>query len=147
MVCSVLACRYIDMGVVLLETCKRETQYSLCLDLYKMTASIATVHRDTAKLSTYLNEILSHVKVFGGSLKALSLLVKSWASSSRFEEAKSKCLMVSSALGEEFPCDIDHHLVQNKLSLMRDLLKNTTIDQLNSLPLMRGNNKLNTMKL
>ena len=103
MVCSVLARRYINKGIVLLETRKQETQYSLCLDLCKMVASIATMHRDTTKLPTYLNEIFSHARVIDDSLKALSLLVPRWASSSRFEEAKSKCLMVLSALGKEFP--------------------------------------------
>ena len=146
MVCSVLARRYIDTGIQLLETRKWETQYSLCLDLYEMSASIAAMHGDTAKLSTCLDEILSHARVFGDSLKALSLLIQLLGSTSRYEEARNKCLMVLSALGEEFPREIDLRLVQNELSLMRNLLKHTTIDQLKLLPPMRDENKLNAMK-
>ena len=145
-VCFVLARRYIDMGMKLLETRKWETQYSLCLDLYEMSASVAAMHGDTAKLSTCLDEILSHVRAFGDSLKALSLSVKLLACTARFEEARSKCLMVLSALGEEFPRDIDHHLVQNELSLMRNSLKHITVDQLKLLPPMTDKNKLNAMK-
>ena len=142
---SVLACQYIDMGMQLLQTRKWETQYSLCLDLYEMAASVAAMHGEKAKMSAYLDEILSHVRVFNDSLKALSLLVKLLVSSSRFEEARSKCLMVLSALGEEFPLEVDLPLVHNELSLMKSLLKHITTDQLKSLPPMTDKNKLNAM--
>merc|ERR1711966_500175 len=104
--------QYVGMGIQLLETRKWETQYSLCLDLYEMAASVAAMHGDKAKMSAYLDEIFSHVRVFSDSLKALSLLVKLLVSSSRFEEARSKCLMVLSALGEEFPLEVDAQLVK-----------------------------------
>ena len=110
-----------------------------------MAASVAATHGDKARMSAYLDEILSHVRVFNDSLKALSLLVKLLVSSSRFEEARSKCLMVLSALGEEFPLEVDLRLVHNELSLMQSLLKHITTDQLKSLPPMTDKSKLNAM--
>ena len=54
--------------------------------------------------------------------------------------------MVLSALGEEFPLEVDPHLVHNELSLMHSLLRQITTDQLKLLPPMTDKNKLNAMK-
>jgi len=137
---------YIDMGIKLLEAQNWENQYSLSLDIFEMSAEVFAGKGNIACMASCLEEILSHVRVFGDSLKALSLLVKIFASSSKFEEARSTCLMVLRHLGEEFPCEINPLVFQNELSLMQNTLRNVTSNQIKLLPRMRDKNKLNAMK-
>ena len=67
---------YIDSGIKLLDTQHWETQYSLSLGLFEMSASVSCMHGDIPAMSTCVNEILSHSKTFDDGLKASSLLVK-----------------------------------------------------------------------
>jgi len=134
------------MGMQLLETQHWETQYSLSLDLYEMSASVSCMLGDITKMSTCLGEISSHARTFADSLKASSLLAKLLASSSKFEEARSNCLIILSNLGEAFPSDVGFPLVLNELSLIETLLRNITRNQIKQLPPMTDRNKLNAMK-
>ena len=130
----------------LLETQHWETQYSLSLDLFEMSASVSCMHGDITKMSTCLDEISSHARTFYDSLKASSLLVKLLASSSKFEEARSNCLIILSNLGEVFPSDVSLPLVLNELSLIQTVLRNITSNQIKLLAPMTDRNKLNAMK-
>ena len=134
------------MGIQLLETQHWETQYSLSLDLFEMSASVSCMHGDITKMSTCLDEISSHARTFYDSLKASSLLVKLLASSSKFEEARSNCLMILSNLGEVFPSEVSLPRVLNELSTIQVSLKNITHDQMKLLPRMTDRSKLNAMK-
>lgn len=123
-----------------------QTQYTLSLNIYEMSASVSCMRGDIDTMSSCLDEILSHAKSFDDSLKASSLLVKLLASQSRFEEARSNCLLILSNLGEVFPQDVNLPLVLNDLSKIQILLRNVTHDQIKSLPRMADINKLNSMK-
>ena len=137
---------YIDMGMQLLKTQHWETQYSLSLELYEMSASVSCMHGNHVRMSSCLDEILSHARTFDDSLMASSLLVKLLASSSKFEEARSNCLEILSNLGEVFPQDINLPLILNELSSMQATLRNITRKQINLLPPMTDRKKLNAMK-
>ena len=130
----------------MLETQHWETQYSLSLDLFEMSASVSCMHGDITKMSTCLDEISSHARTFDDSLKASSLLVKLLASLSKFEEARSNCLIILSNLGEVFPSEINLPLVLNELSLIQTTLKDITSNQIKLLTPMTDRNKLNAMK-
>ena len=134
------------MGMQLLETQHWETQYSLSLDLFEMSASVSFMHGDITKMSTCLGEISSHARTFDDSLKASSLLVKLLASSSKFEEARSNCLIILSNFGEVFPSEVSLLHVINELPYMQTSLRNITHDQIKLLPQMADRRKLNAMK-
>ena len=137
---------YIDAGIKLLDTQHWETQYSLSLDLFEMSASLSCMHGDISAMSTCLDEILSHAKTFDDSLTASSLLVKLLASSSKFEEARSNCLMILSNLGEVFPTEVSLPRVLNQISAIQTALTNITVDQIKLLPPMTDKRKLTALK-
>jgi len=130
----------------LLEAQHWETQYSLSLNLFEMSASLSYMSGDVTKISTLLEEISSNARTFDDSLKASSLLVKLLASVSKFEEARSNCLMILSHFGEVFPSEISLPRVLDELSAVQSALRNTTHHQIKLLPQMVDKNKLNAMK-
>lgn len=101
---------------------------------------------DAARMTTCLDEVLSHVLVFEDSLSALSLRMKLLASSSKYQDAISSCLGVLSKLGEAFPLEVDLPLVLNELPAIQTVLRSITYDQIKLLPPMRDKIKLNAMK-
>jgi len=137
---------YIDIGMQLLQTKHWETDYLLSLDIFEMSASISCINGDISNMSMCLDEILSHARTFNDSLKASSLLVKLLASMSKFDEARSNCLVILSNLGEVFPSNVSLPVVLQELSATQSKLRNITLDQIKSLPAMVNVDKLNVMK-
>mmetsp|Transcript_37833 Transcript_37833/g.66339 ORF Transcript_37833/g.66339 Transcript_37833/m.66339 type:complete len:448 (+) Transcript_37833:2-1345(+) len=139
---------YIDAGMqlLLLDTNRWVEQYSLTLCLYEMSASVSGFNGDVGALTVCLNEIIINVKSFEDSLTASSLLAKLLAASGKYDEAMRNCLSILSALGEEFPQDIDISIVLNELSVIQTTLANITVDQVKLLPPMTNTSKLHVMK-
>jgi len=139
---------YIDSAIKLLEIDHWETQYSLSLELFEMSASISCMHGDIDKMSSCLDNILSHAKEFNDTLKASSLLVKLLAASTKFEEAISNCLVILENLGEHFANDVSPSEAARELSVVTETLlnNNVTCEQFKLLPLMTDKRKINAMK-
>ena len=134
------------MQLLLLDTNRWVEQYSLTLCLYEMSASVSGFNGDVGALTVCLNEIIINVKSFEDSLTASSLLAKLLAASGKYDEAMRNCLSILSALGEEFPQDIDLSIVLNELSVIQTTLANITVDQVKLLPPMTNTSKLHVMK-
>ena len=100
------------MGIRLLEPNHWETQYSLSLELYEMSASVSCISGDNSTMSICLEAVLSHVMTFEDSLKASSMLAKLLASNSKYDDARSNCLDILRKLGEDFPSEVSLPLVQ-----------------------------------
>jgi len=94
-----------------------------------------------------LDAILSHAKTFDDSLKASSLLIKLLVSSSKFEEARTNCLMMLSNLEETFPSDGSLPSILFELAEIQATLQNITTSQIQLLPQMTDSTKLNAMKI
>jgi len=137
---------YIDVGMNLLGTDRWTEQYSLCLDLYEMSASVSCFKGDINTMSRCLHETIANVKCFEDGLTSSTLLAKLLAASSKYDEAVNNCLSILSTLGEEFPQDISLPIVLNELSTIQTTLANITVDQMKLLPPMTDGPKLKAMK-
>ena len=82
--------------------------------------------RDTAKMSSCLDEILAHANVFEDSLKASAMFARLLSSLSKHCDAITNCLDILAKLGEEFPSQPDLAIVQNELSEVQPLLLTLT---------------------
>ena len=121
---------YIDVGMNLLGADRWTEQYSLCLDLYEMSASVSCFKGDINTMSRCLHETIANVKCFEDGLTSSTLLAKLLAASSKYDEAVNNCLSILSTLGEEFPQDISLPIVLNELSTIQTTLANITVDQM-----------------
>ncbi len=132
----------------LLEPNHWNTQYSLSLQLFELSASVSCMDGDIASMSSRLNEVITNVKSFDDSLTSSSLLAKLLASSSKYTEAIQTCLSVLQNLGQEFSPDVDPSLeaVTNELEVVQTTLANITLDQVKSLPKMTHKYKRHAMK-
>lgn len=137
---------YIDTGIRLLNTDHWETQYTLSLGLYEMAAQASCTKGDTLHLSDYLDEILSHSRCFEDSLTASSLLVKLLASTQKFNDAISNCLVILANMGHDFPTEVELDLALSKLTELQASLSKISRDTLKQLPRMTDRSKLNAMK-
>jgi len=137
---------YINIGIQLLNAEHWQTQYSLSLNLFEMSASLSCISGDVTKLSSCLSEILSHARTFNDSLKASSLLVKLLASASKFDDARNNCLVILSHYGEVFPSEISLPHALGELSTVRTALGNISHSRVKLLPKMVDKGKLNAMK-
>jgi predicted ATPase len=137
---------YVNSGIRLLGSGHWETQYSLSLDLFEMSASISCIHGDADSLTTCLEEILSHTRTFDDGLTASSLLAKLLASRSKFDEARCNCLAILSSLGVDIPDDVTHFVAMNELTLMQETLRKITREKITSLLPMTNKAMLTAMK-
>ena len=97
-------------------------------------------------MTTCLNEILSHAKIFDDTLNASYMLAKLLASSSKHDEAVVNCLAILSNLGEDFPQQVELPIILNKLSTIQPLLRDLTVERVKLLPPMTETTMLNAMK-
>lgn len=143
-----LARSYIDAGMKQLDPSNKwQTQYSLSLQLFELSASVSCMHGDTSTLLSCVNEIMANVKSFDDGLFATSLTVKYLASCSKYDEAISKCLSVLSSLGEDISLDsVGLPDVHNELAVIQTTLANISVEQVKALPPMTDKNKLHAMK-
>lgn len=143
-----LARSYIDAGTKLLDPINKwQTQYSLSLQLFELSASVSCMHGDTSTMLSCVNEIMDNVKSLEDSLFATSLTVKYLASCSKYDEAISKCLSVLSSLGENISLDsVGLPGVLNELTVIQTTLANISVEQVKALPPMTDKNKLHAMK-
>lgn len=123
-----------------------EEQYSLSLQLHEMSASISCTQGDTDSMASCLHKVIANVKSFEDSLTSSSLLAKMLAASSKYAEATDNCLAILSALGEEFPKDINLPTALSELTVIRSTLSNIDVDMVLGLPRMTDKNKLHAMK-
>ena len=111
-----------------------------------MSASLCYMCGDTAKMSSCLDEILTHANVFEDCLNASAMFARLLSSLSKHREAITNCLDILAKLGEEFPSQPDLAIVQNKLSEIQPLLLSLTADKMKALPAMTDTTKLQAMK-
>ena len=137
---------YFEAGISLLHSDPWNQQYSLCLELFQMSAVVDLMDGNVETVSMKLDCILSNSKSFDDSLYARALRAKFLASQGQFGEAIKEIVGVLSTLGEDFPGDITSSYLLNEISVTQTILKDTTKDTLLNLPPMKDMQKLNTMK-
>ena len=137
---------YIDVGIDLLNAGHWQTQYSLSLQLFEMSASVSWAQGELPKMAQPLAEILSNATEFDDTLVASSLAVKMLTASSKYDKAMEKCCRVLEKLGEALPSEYDVSFVLSELSLLSKSLQNMTATQMKQLPPMSDKNKLGAMK-
>ena len=138
--------KYIETGIELLDAGHWQTQYSLSLDLFEMSASVSWAQGELSKMERPLAEILSNAKEFGDTLIASSLSVQRFTALSMNDEAMKKCFRVLEELGEALPAEYDVPFVLSELSSLNESLQTVTAAQMKQLPLMADKNKLSAMK-
>jgi len=137
---------YFEAGINLLHALPWEKQYTLCLELYEMSAIVGFVDGDVEHASSRLDVILSNVNIPTDKLKAQGLYMKMIASRGEYAEATNQCLEILSQFGLQFPKDIELSKVANEINRTKELLKDVTKDQILRLPKMTENPK-NCMKI
>lgn len=124
-----------------------QTQYSLSLDLFEMSASVNWAQGKLSEMAFPLAAILSNAKDFDDTLTASSLAVKLLMASSKFDQAEQKCLRVLKKLGEEdFPSEYDGPFILSELGSMNESLRTITAESVKQLPAMKNKHKLSAMK-
>ena len=135
------------MGMALLADDHWESQYQMSLVLYKMSASVCFMCGDTITLSSCLDAIMTHAKLFEDSLSSSGLFSKLLAASSKYSEAMDNCLSVLSVLGEDFPENIETSTVETELVKMKTNLEGiNSFEKVKLFPLMANKSKLNCMQ-
>ena len=137
---------YFEAGISLLHSDPWNQQYSLCLELFEMSAVVDLMDGNVETVSMKLDCILSNSNSFDDSLNARALRAKFLASQGQFGEAIKEIVFVLSTLGEDFPGDINSSYLLNEIRVTQTILKDTTKDTLLNLPPMEDMQKLNTMK-
>ena len=137
---------YFEAGISLLHSDPWNQQYSLCLELFEMSAVVDLMDGNVETVSMKLDCILSNSKSFDDSINARALRSKFLASQGQFGEAIKEIVFVLSTLGEDFPGDINSSYLLNEIRVTQTILKDTTKDTLLNLPPMEDMQKLNTMK-
>ena len=103
---------YIDAGMQYLHEDHWDSQYSLSLKLYELSASVSCSRGDRETMSRHLNAIAVNVKQFEDSLYASSLFAKLLASQTKYDKAMENCILILSNLGEEISQDVSFQEVQ-----------------------------------
>jgi predicted ATPase len=137
---------YFEAGISLLHSDPWNQQYSLCLELFEMSAVVDLIDGNVETVSMKLGCILSNSKSFDDSLNARALRAKFLASQGQFVQAAKEIVEVLSALGEDFPGDISSSYLLSEISVTQTILEDTSKDSLLNLPPMENMQKLNTMK-
>jgi predicted ATPase len=138
---------YFEAGISLLHPNSWDEQYSLCLELYEMSAVVSFMDGKIETVSARLDSILSNAHSYDDTLNSRALRTKFLASQGQYAEATKEVFGVLSNLGEELPPgDISLSSLKSEINATQTLLKNTTKDTFLNLPPMTDMRKLNTMK-
>ena len=137
---------YIDTGIELFEDNHWDEQYPLSLDLFNMSARVTSMTGDISRLSSCLDELITHARTFEDSLSASEMLAQLLASQSDYQAAIANCLAILSSLGETFPPSADLSVVLSELSTIQLALNMLTLDYVKALPKMTDTTKLNAMR-
>lgn len=146
--CFESARSYIESGISLLQENHWESNYSLSLELYEMSALVSFIDGNGNADATLkrLQSILQHARTFEDTLNASVLLSKFMGSRGNYAEAINNCLGILSNLGETFPNEIDSTIVSSSVAETKQLLANITKEQISQYPVLNDPSKLNAMK-
>jgi predicted ATPase len=137
---------YFEAGISLLNSNPWGEQYSLCLELYEMSAVVSFIDGQVATVAARLDSILSYAKSFDDTLNSRALRTKFLASQGRYAEATDEVIGVLSNLGDEFPGEISSSHLMSEINATRSLVKDTSKQDILNLPPMTDTSKLKTMK-
>jgi hypothetical protein len=137
---------YFDAGISLLHSNPWSEQYSLCLELFEMSAVVSFMDGKVETVSARLDSILSNAKSFDDTLNSRALRAKFLASQGKYVEAYKEIFEVLSKFGEEFPGDISLSHLKIEINATQTLLKDTSKESILALPPMTDVRKLITMK-
>ena len=137
---------YFEAGISLLHPNPWDEQYSLCLELFEMSAVVSFMDGKIETVSARLDSILSNAHSYDDTLNSRALRTMFLASQGQYVEAIKECFGVLFNLGEELPGDISLSCLKSEINATQSLLKNTTKDTILNLPPMTDMRKLNTMK-
>ena len=136
---------YFEAGISLLHSNPWCEQYSLCLELYEMSAVVSFMDGKVETVSARLDSILSNAKSFDDTLNSRALRTKFFASQGLFVESIEEVFGVLSNFGEQFPGDITLSHLKSEINATQSLLKDTSVDTFLNLPPITDRRKLTTM--
>jgi len=137
---------YFEAGISLLHSNPWGEQYSLCLELFEMSAIVSCMEGNVETVEVRLDSILSNARAFDDTLNSRALRTKFLASQGLYVEATEEVFGVLSNLGEEFPGEISSSHLKSEINATQILLKDTSKHAILNLPSMTDMRKLNTMK-
>ena len=136
---------YFEAGISLLDSNPWCEQYSLCLELYEMSAVVSFMDGKVETVSTRLDSILSNAKSFDDTLNSRALKAKLLASQGLFVESVEEVFGVLLNFGEQFPGDVTLSHLKSEINATQSLLKDTSVDTFLNLPPITDKRKLITM--
>jgi predicted ATPase len=137
---------YFEAGISLLHSNPWGEQYSLCLELFEMSAIVSCMEGNVETVEARLDSILSNARTFDDTLNSRALRTKFLASQGLYVEATEEVFGVLSNLGEEFPGEISSSHLKSEINATQILLKDTSKHAILNLPPMTDMRMLNTMK-
>ena len=137
---------YFEAGISLLHTDPWGEQYSLCLELFEMSAVVSIMEGNVETVEVRLDSILSNATTFDDALNSRALRTKFLASQGLYVEATEEVFGVLSSLGEEVPGEISSSHLKSEINATHILLEDTSKHTILNLPPMTDTQKLNTMK-
>jgi predicted ATPase len=137
---------YFEAGISLLHSNPWDEHYSLCLELFEMSAVVNFMDGKVETVASRLDSILFNAKSYDDTLISRALRAKFLASQGQYVEAIEEVFGVLSNLGEELPGDISLSYLKSEINATQPLLKDISKDTILNLPPMTDMRKLNTMK-
>jgi len=137
---------YFEAGISLLHSNPWDKQYSLCLELFELSADVSFMGGNVETVAVRLDSILSNAKLFDDTLNSRALRTKFLASQGQYVEAAEEVFGVLSNLGEECFGEISSSHLMSEINATKTLLKDTSKESILNLPPMTDIQKLTTMK-